>query len=911
MGKSRAFRTSLLASVTTTIIASSQFGSAAAQESRAQTQLAAATPSIEEITVTARRRDELIQSVPIAITAFTQADLDEKGVEVIEDLKYVAPSVYIQTDVFQQNTVNVTIRGQRNFAGNGVGNGVQFDTATAVYMNGVYFARTQGLAGNLFDVETVQVLKGPQGTLVGRNAAGGAILYTTREPEAEFGGWANATIGDYGRRELEGAVNVPITETIAARAAISFVENDGWLKNIYQDPATGARNSKAGFGDKKLAGLFSLKYSPDETFKVVLRGDFNTSHYSGTGYHALGYYIGTVASVGRPSVCNIPGSCTTTDGTPGQGFIDLLGRYVAPYFTTPATQTSPGVVNTDPRAYNALLNSLQRQQAAGFWTMDQAVTPVNYDHVQSVSALIDKDFDDINVHFVVGHRWFDTFGISASRGLPYDVVQTTYAVPNYKATTGDLTVNGSAFADQFKWTTGLFYFTESATGGNAQYLYSPNNSMPQAVSGRQITLSDLIRNQGENESYAAYAQGTYDITPDLSFTGGARYTVDKRSADIVSQTVRFPATPATNALVANSVYNPANYVLNGINYPGYSTSCAIQDSAGVSLPLANCALSVDRTFKKPTWMVSLDYDIFDRTMVYATTRKGYRSGGINAGLNGSNADILVARPENVQDYEIGIKSDWFIGDMALRTNFDVYYTDYRDIQSQVALPFVSLAVGPGGVPCTQALFDAGQCTGTSTQSIMVNAAKASVKGFEWDFLVKPVDELTLTWGGSYLNAYYRDFTYPIPAGYLQPTAGSTSLNDTPFPLPQWQMNASATYALAGDQIHLPVEQVSLTAQWYWQSSVKANFAGAQFPEQKVLGYQLANLRLNVDQIAETGASLSGFVTNLFNKAACSPESDGVSGSVPGSSLRTVNSSRLLNCVPLPPRRYGMTVKYTF
>ena len=866
--------------------------------------------AIEEITVTARRREELIQSVPIAITAFTQDDLEKRGVEVIEDLRYVAPSVYIQTDVFQQNTVNVTIRGQRNFAGNGVGNGVQFDPAAAVYLNGIYFARTQGLAGSLFDVETVQVLKGPQGTLVGRNAAGGAILYTTREPEPEFGGWLNATAGDYGRREVEGAINVPLNETFAARAAVSFVENDGWLKNLYRDPATGAVNDKPGFGDKKLAGLFSVKWAPDDTFKVVLRGDFNTSHYSGTGYHALGYYIGTVASVGRPSVCNIPGSCAT-NGPPGFGFIDLLGRYVAPHFTTAATQTSPGVVSTDPAAYNSLLNSLARRQADGFWTMEQAVTPVNYDHVQSVSGLVEKTVGDINVRLVGGYRWFDTYGVSASRGLPYDVVQTTYAVPDYKAYTADLTINGDELEGRLKWTGGLFYFQESATGGNAQYLYSPNNSMPSAISGRQVTLSDLIRNAGENKSTAAYAQATYNILPDLRVTGGVRYTIDKRSADIVSQTVRFPATLATNALVANSVFNPGDYVLNGISYSGYSTSCAIQDSAGISLPLANCALGVDRTFRKPTWMISLDYDIGDGTLLYVTTRKGYRSGGINAGLNGSNTDILVARPENVQDYEVGVKSDWYIGDVPLRTNFDVYFTDYRDIQSQVNLPFVALGVGPGGVPCTQALFNAGQCTGTSTQAIMVNAAKSEIWGFEWDFTAKPLPPLALTWGGSYLNAYFRDFTFPIPGGYLQPTAGGTSLNDTPFPLPAWQMNASATYALAGDELGLPAEEVSLSAQWYWQSSTKANFTGSQFPEQKALGYQFTNLRFNITNVRDTRASFSAFVTNVFNKAACSPESNGVLGSVPGSSLTTPNSSRLVNCVPLPPRRYGMTVKYTF
>ncbi len=897
MRKVRFLKATLLVSGTTLFVSPSQ----AAERSAA----------IEEIVVTARRRQEPAQAVPIAISAFTQADLDDKGVEVIEDLRYVAPSVYIQTDVYQQNTVNVTIRGQRNFASNGIGNGVQFDTSTAIYLNGIYLARTQGLTGALFDVDTVQVLKGPQGTLVGRNATGGAILYTTKEPDFTFGGWAEATGGSYGRHELQGAVNVPINETFAARAAVSFTENDGWLKNIYQDPFYNIKNDKAGFGAKKLAGQFSFKWSPDDTFKVVLRGDFSASHYSGTGYHSLGYYIGTVPSQGRPSVCNIPGSCTVVGGTPGQGNTDLLGHYIAPYFLTPPTTVGgAAVVNTDPRTYNTLLNSLARQQAAGFWTTDQAVSSRNTDHVQSVSGLIDKTFGDINVKLVTGYRWFDTYGVSASRGLPYDVVQTTYQVPNYSAYNSDLTVNGSLLEDALKWTTGAFVFTEKSSGGLAQYLGSPHFTGPQAVAGRQVTLSDLINNSGRNKSYALYGQATYAVTPELRATAGARYSIDKRSAHIVSQTVRFPATPATNALVRNAVFNPAPYILNGISYAGSSTFCAMQDSAGVPLPLADCMLDVARTFKEPTWMISLDYDLQGGTLVYATTRKGYRSGGINAGQNGTNTDLIVAKPENVQDYEIGMKADFVTEGVPVRLNFDVYYTDYRDIQSQVDLPFVALATGPGGGACTQAAFEGGACSGVTTQAVMVNARKAEVYGFEWDLLARPTPELTLTTGGSYLHAFYRDFTYAISAGYLMP-AGGAVLNNTPFPLPQWQVNASATYALPGAQLRLPVGEVSLGAQWYWQSTVRADYTGIKFPDRKALGYQFTNLRLNVTDIAGTAATLSGAVTNVFNKAACLPEYNGVLNNVPNATQNQPNTSGIAQCVPAPPRQFSLTLRYAF
>ena len=145
----------------------------------------AAPGGLETVIVTARKRAEDAQVVPIAITAFNQADLDKLDVKTIEDLRYSSPSVYIAPTTFRQDTLNVTIRGQRDFDSSSGQSVMSFDPAAPVYMDGVYFARPVGLSGALFDVDSVQVLKGPQGTLVGRNSTGGAILYTTRAEPTE------------------------------------------------------------------------------------------------------------------------------------------------------------------------------------------------------------------------------------------------------------------------------------------------------------------------------------------------------------------------------------------------------------------------------------------------------------------------------------------------------------------------------------------------------------------------------------------------------------------------------------------------------------------------------------------------------------------------------------------------------
>jgi iron complex outermembrane receptor protein len=258
---------------------------------------------LEKVVVTARKRQEDQQVVPISITALNQADLDRLNVKTIEDLKYVSPSVYIAPTTFRQDTLNITIRGQRNFdAPSGGGNpGLGFDTASAVYKDGVYYARAIGLTGSLFDLDNVAVLKGPQGTLVGRNTTGGAILYNSRDPQPDFGGYVQATVGDYARAGLQGAINLPLNDTLFLRIAANSENQKGYLSNIFQDPASGRVNNQAAMGFKKLAGVVSLKWQPDDTFNVVVRADISTEHDTGSSYHDLGTFTGTVPSVGQQS----------------------------------------------------------------------------------------------------------------------------------------------------------------------------------------------------------------------------------------------------------------------------------------------------------------------------------------------------------------------------------------------------------------------------------------------------------------------------------------------------------------------------------------------------------------------------------------------------------------------------------
>ena len=183
---------------------------------------------------------------------------------------------------------------------------------------------------------------------------------------------------------------------------------------------------------------------------------------------------------------------------------------------------------------------------------------------------------------------------------------------------------------------------------------------------------------------------------------------------------------------------------------------------------------------------------------------------------------------------------------------------------------------------------------------------------------KPIPELTLMIGGDYLHAYYTNFSFTVPAGYLLPASGAYNLTGTPFPLPQRQVNASVDYTLTGDQIGLPIGSLSLMSQAYVQSHFMADTLGFN-QRQSAQGYHMINFRVDVENIYDSNISLAGFVTNALDAKACQPESGdtgtgagaGLLNSAPIATNGTPGTSGLLQCIPLPPRMFGVTARYTF
>ena len=196
---------------------------------------------------------------------------------------------------------------------------------------------------------------------------------------------------------------------------------------------------------------------------------------------------------------------------------------------------------------------MAREQTYGFWSTEQTVSNLDTGHYQTVSATVDKTFDDIDIKWLSAIRWWDNRGTSVGRGLSYDTADYEYMVPDYKSYQSELTVNGKALDNKVQWTAGLFFFQEdSPRDGGLFYLYLPSAVTPQP--GKQITLQDGTNNSQRNTSYAAYAQATWSITSDTRLTAGVRYTYDERHAYLDLLDDIFPATQASTNSVVNGVY---------------------------------------------------------------------------------------------------------------------------------------------------------------------------------------------------------------------------------------------------------------------------------------------------------------------------------------------------------------------
>jgi len=439
-----------------------------------------ASNGLDDIVVTARRKEESLQSVPISVQAFSGEALTKQNVQDANDLQRLVPAL----TTYQQarDEVTMSIRGQSSSGASAQG---QNPRVTA-YFSQVPLQTGDNGPGKFFDLQNVQVLKGPQGTLFGRNSTGGAVLYEPTRPTHDFGGYVNLQYGRFNDRQIEGAINVPAGDTLAFRFAGKRAKRDGFTKNI----VTGQE-----LDDRNYLGLRgSMLWTPSDSFENFLMADYTKSDTNGSSQQIAG--INTNARLG-----------TTPGGVP----IYLGG-------TSSATRYA---LFPDP----ALPNQVANQIAGGPRISQSAVDGISKSRSWGITNISSLHIsDNMTLKNIFGYRRYKQLSRYDMDGTVYPLLdQITpdgYWAANLRQISNETQLQGKAFDGALDYTFGVFLLWSKSP--------SPQRTIQTSVGVPALNISSPVE-----RSQAVFGQITYDFSSvgaeGLSVTAGYRYTHDFRS----------------------------------------------------------------------------------------------------------------------------------------------------------------------------------------------------------------------------------------------------------------------------------------------------------------------------------------------------------------------------------------------
>jgi iron complex outermembrane receptor protein len=658
---------------------------------------------IEEVVVIARKREESLQTVPLAVTTYTGEQLEAQGIRTPIDLGRSVPSLRSLGHPASASIVTFTLRGQS--AGDVLST---VDQAVGLYVDGVYIARPRGLNAAFFDLERVEVLKGPQGTLYGRNTTGGAINLISRNADYDgLHGYAQGQGGDYDEWKLGGAINVPIVaESVAMRLAYQRWRRGGFGESS----VTGQR-----IGQDRDQHFFrgSLVVDPKEGFNVVLKGEYYRSRENGNI---------NIPRFVEPTALAIFEAAVETGSLTPEG----LGRL----FAGQPTLEDLAAFGAGAAALGALT-----AQGADDWRTTHYETP-QHDWFESytVGATVTMDLtDNMQLQSITGYREFENRQVFDLDGTPFRILEVgvgqfpdnpvVLGLPSQPAapfqTDGgpeqdadflsqEFTMSGTALNQRLHWLGGVYYSHEE--GSDTQHAQAFPAVLPNTFLHDGASF--------ENVSWSMYTQNDVHLTKTLALTVGGRWTEERRSLRSHSR---------------NFFYDTGTITcLTGV--PG--TFDASNEEA--------CETEQEETFTGFSYLASLNWQATPDTLVYLKTARGFRGGAFQL----RSPTLAPAEPEKARDIEIGVKSD--CPDRRLRVNAAAYHTKYSNKQESI------IVTQPDGNPAT----------------MIQNAADAELNGFELEVFARPTDRLTLTATAAYLDGEYDSFPAALPVDATTPEDAS-------------------------------------------------------------------------------------------------------------------------------------------
>lgn len=642
----------------------------------------ASDQGIGEIVVTARQRSESLQDVPIAVTAVDGAFLERAQVADVDSIEKFMPNVELGRHPFTGGGLSASIRG--------VSFGDldrAFEPAVAVAVDGIFLASNTGAMTDTFDIAQIEVLRGPQGTLFGRNTIGGVINIKRTKPTMDWGAKVQGTYGSYARRELKAVVNAPIVQDVLGLKLGGYLErSDSFTRRV----SDGKRED----GIDRVSLFGALRYHPDETLDVTLNVDHVRDRSAYPSLVPLSAGPGLVPASNNQLFCSAFRACfgTQQQQIKDSGFKAAL----------------------NDRPFLARLNStaiaLNVSKRLGGITLE------------SISGYVTQK-DGLNVENTGGAD----FVANTPLFLSVRDQKANQFSQEFRAVSD---LNGA-----FDFVAGLYYMRSEFDLDQQAFL---NGTPSQNFSA------------GQNlDAYAAYAEAYVDLLQGLRLTAGGRYTIEKKEFAI---TFRNPVTGAVTSQCpdANLAANPAFDACRDPNV----------------------------TFKKFTPRIILDYHFTPDVMVYGGWSRGYRSGGWN-----SRASVITAigpyEPEEVDSYEGGIRTTLL--DRKVRFNLTGFYTDYSNKQEEV---ITASPVNPA-----------------VTQTLVENAGKATIKGFEAELELAPTEWLRLRSSLGHIDGKYDRF--------LQNGIDIREQRNLRY-APKWSVSAGADATIpVGD------DKLLLTANYKW------------------------------------------------------------------------------------------------
>jgi len=590
----------------------------------------AAEGVLDEITVTAQKREQSIQDVGISISAFSGAQLKEMGIVNSVDIAAMTPGVYISGNNGGQKTL-FTIRGvtQNDFNDH-------TEAPVAVYVDDAYVAFGQGQIFGVFDLDRVEVLKGPQGTLFGRNATGGLVHYLSKRPTKQFEAYTDVTYGSYHQIRVESAAGGPVNDAIGGRVALLYSKHDPYIKNDYPNrlvtlDGKPISDDHAGTGDEDTLGV---------------RGELQFGATAGPNFLVVGSYARTIQNAApfleQPTVPvfdaagNHVGTITAgpnetreailPDGTPINHPLSFDPDLVRP---------------AGGNLYGPSCTAQNRKDLS--CSQDFAVPDWNTTHTYSATGKFTWPLGSSTLTSVTDYKHYSKFqGISADGGP----ASTVNALFDASASTWaqELRLNGEI--PRLRWVTGLYYLNVDLNSAFA--LSAPADSLFEPLAG--VPWNDAALARLKTRSASLFGQIERDLTDSLTLIAGARFI--RENKDFTGEETFF------------QIENP--YRLD------------------TQIPLFNVQPRTSRTSNNNLWSgkLQLDWHASDNLLIYGGINRGVKAGGFNApatfGAGFPSKDIPYG-PEVLYSYEAGFKRDGLFGGTT-RVNGSAYYYDYKGYQ---------------------------------------------------------------------------------------------------------------------------------------------------------------------------------------------------------------------------------------